>query len=423
MKNFPILLSTRLPFFYGWVVLGCASCASFARQGSAVATLSIFVDPMVQEFAWSRTAISGAVSIGGLLAAVTSPFLGPLVDRHGARVILCAAALMTGVAALGLSLTTSLIMFYGLFCIARMNFAGPFDLGIYGAVNNWFVKLRPQAISTVTMTHMIGLTAMPLIAHTAMVNDGWRSGWVAIGITVLIIGFLPSFLFMARRPEDLGLHPDGIPLSNDNENHSPAGVQIRDIEFSRSEATRTPVFWLLLAFTFMVFPVQAGVSLHQAPHLLERGLEPTAAAMVVSTFSLFSGLSAVVFGMVARRFSIHFNLVATGLFLSLGCILMIEIATIWEAIFAATLFGIGIGGILCILPIAWADYFGRSNFGSIRGMVLTIQVSAQAAGPLVSGMLRDWHGDYGISLKLFFVMSLASALIAFFSRPPRHLTP
>src|SRR5262249_44934898 len=111
----PRLVSGRLPFFYGWVILGCLCCAGFARQGPAVATLSIFVEPLTREFGWSRAALSGAVSLGGVLAALASPLIGPLVDRYGSRVALSLAVLMTGAAMLLLSLTQSLLMFYLLF--------------------------------------------------------------------------------------------------------------------------------------------------------------------------------------------------------------------------------------------------------------------------------------------------------------------
>src|SRR2546426_1070216 len=84
-------------------------------------------------------AMSGAVSLGGVLAAVVSPMLGPVLDRRGARLILCLAVLGTGLSTMALSLTQSLAVFYLLFCFARMNWAGPFDLGLYGALNNWFV--------------------------------------------------------------------------------------------------------------------------------------------------------------------------------------------------------------------------------------------------------------------------------------------
>ena len=210
----PYLLSGRLPFFYGWVVLACLCCAGFARQGPAVATLSIFVEPLTHEFGWSRTALSGAVSLGGVLAALSSPLIGPLLDRHGARLTLCIAVLVTGIAMMLLSLTQSLLVFYLLFCIARMNWAGPFDLGIYGGVNNWFVTRRAFATSVATVAQMVGLVAMPLIAQLAMRQHGWRGGWLAIGSVTLLIGFLPVWLFMVRRPEDLGLIPDRRPVGN-----------------------------------------------------------------------------------------------------------------------------------------------------------------------------------------------------------------
>ncbi len=204
----PRALAARVPFYYGWIVLACLCCAGFARQGPAVATLSIFVEPLTQEFGWSRTALSGAVSLGGLLAALVSPLIGPLLDRRGSRLVLCLAVLVNSAALLLLSLTPSLLVFYLLFCIARMNWAGPFDLGIYGALNNWFLARRTLASSIATFAQVLGLVALPLIAQFAISHDGWRAGWVALGMVTLIVGFVPVWLFLVRRPEDLGLQPD-----------------------------------------------------------------------------------------------------------------------------------------------------------------------------------------------------------------------
>src|SRR5205823_10992618 len=205
----PQLLNARLGVFYGWIVLGCLCCAGFARQGPAVATLSIFVEPLTREFGWSRTAISGAVSLGGVLAAVAAPLIGPLLDRRGSRLVLCASVLVNGVILMLLSLTPSLLVFYLLFCVARMNWAAPFELGLYGALNNRFVRRRTFASSVATLAQQAGLVAMPLIAQLAILRDGWRAGWLAIGAATLVIGFVPVWLLLVRRPEDLGLVPDG----------------------------------------------------------------------------------------------------------------------------------------------------------------------------------------------------------------------
>ena len=416
-RGLPWRLSRRLPFYYGWIVLGCLWCAGFARQGGAVATLSIFVEPLARDFGWSRTAISGAVSLGGLLAALLSPLLGPLLDRHGSRAALCLAVLGTGIAALLLSLTQSLAVFYLLFCVARLNWASPFELGIYSALNKWFVVHRPLANSIATVGQMAGLVAMPLVAQLAMRGHGWRAGWVAIGATVLAVGFVPVWLFMVRQPEDLDFAPDPAPTLPKTAPERPAGVG--EAMFSRRQAVQTPAFWLLLAYTVLVYPVQAGVSLHQAANLIESGIPATIAASIISLFSLMSGVASALCGLMPRSLPVRYPMALGGVFLTGGCLTMIGIGSVAQGVISAALFGLGIGALLTLLPIAWADYFGRANYGAIRGLALSAQVLAQAAGPLLSGALHDWTGGYRSSLECFAALSLLSVLAALAARQPR----
>jgi len=418
-RGLAALLIPRLPFYYGWVILACVCSAGFARQGPAVATLSIFVEPMTSEFGWSRTALSGAVSLGGILAAVASPLIGPVLDRQGARLILCTAVLVTSATTMLLSLTQSLLVFYILFCIGRMNFAATFDLGIYGALNSWFVARRAFVTAIANLAMMAGLVVLPFIAHLAMQADGWRAGWLAVGATVLIVGFVPTWLFMVRRPEDVGLVPDRLQATDSASATRMQAPALAEPSFTRSEALRTPAFWLLSLYTMAVFPVQAGISLHQAPYLIERGLGAASAATIVSTFSFVSAIAGLGFGLLARRMGVRACLAAAGASLGISAILMLGIATPSQGYVAACFFGGGIGGILTVLPIAWADYFGRASFGAIRGVALTMQVTAQAAGPLVSGLLRDLTGNYYLSLECFAALSFLSVLLALLARAPK----
>lgn len=391
-----------MPISHGWVVLAALCCAGFARQGPAVATLSIFIEPLIREFGWSRTAVSGAVSLAGVLAAVASPLIGPLLDRHGSRAVLGAAVLVNAAALLLLSMTPSLFVFYLLYCIARVNWASAFDLGIYAVISKWFVARRAFASSIATMAQMAGLVAMPLIAQAAIVHDGWRAGWLALGVATLVVGFAPVWFFLGRpAPEsEPGLRAEVEP------------------RFSRREALATPAFWLLLLFTVLVYPVQAGVSLHQAPHFIERGIAPTTAALIVSTFSLLSGAGTLACAILPRRLPLRFVLALAGALLTLGTALMTRVDSAADGYLAASLFGLGIGGVLTLLPVAWADYFGRANYGAIRGLALSAQVLAQATGPLASGLLRDITGDYRLALHIFTALSALSVIAALAARPP-----
>ncbi len=399
-------------------MLGCLCCAGFSRQGGATATLSVFVEPLTRQFGWSRTALSGAVSLGGVLAALSAPLIGPMVDRYGSRLTLCLAVLVTGVATLLLSLTNSLLVFYLLFCTARMNWAAPFELGIYSALNNWFVARRALATSIATVAQMAGLVAMPLIAELAMRDHGWRGGWLAIGTAVLAIGVVPVALLMARRPEDLGLEPDRRTLGRAPRGREKTAAQLEP-SFTRRQAVRTPAFWLLLLYTVLVYPAQAGVSLHQAANLIERGIAPTIAAATVSLFSLMSAAASAACGVLPRALPLKYPLALSGAFLAASTLLMISISSGLTGAVAAALFGFGVGGMLTLLPVAWADYFGRANYGAIRGLALSAQVLAQASGPLLSGALRDWTGNYVRSLQCFAILSGLSIVAALASGRPR----
>jgi MFS transporter, OFA family, oxalate/formate antiporter len=166
----------------------------------------------------------------------------------------------------------------------------------------------------------------------------------------------------------------------------------------------------------LVYPIQAGISLHMAPHLNEHGIAPGIVATIVSTYSLMSAAATLTCGFLPRRLPIRYPMAAVAAFLMLSPLLMRAIASPGQAYVAAALFGFGVGGILTLLPIAWADYFGRANFGAIRGVALSAQVVAQAVGPMISGVLRDWTGNYQLSLTVFAVLGGLSILAALAAR-------
>ena len=336
--------------------------------------------------------------------------------------MLALAVLTTGITLMLLSQISSLLGFYLLYCIPRMNWAGPYDLGIHGAVSNWFVEKRAWAASLAQLAQTIGLIVMPFVAFTLIEDQGWRMGWLVIGGIVLAVGFLPGWLLMIRRPEDIGLLPDGVL-------RTPAGTSSSGSEtprpeepsYTRAEALRTPAFWTLALFTALIYPVQAGMSLHQPAHLIERGLSPRDAAIAVSFFTLTSAITGFSYGFLSRWLSVKVALAGAGCILASSAATMMFATSLPVAVLAGALFGFGIGGVHVILPVAWADYFGRRSFGAIRGVALSIQVVAQAAGPLLSGILRDATGTYIASLECFLALSLMGAFAALLTRKPRRV--
>ena len=398
-------------------------CSSVVRQAAAVATLSIFIVPMTSEFGWSRAGISGAVSVGAVLGALVAPFVGPLFDRHGSRALLVVSAVVVSGCCIALAGTQGLLWFYVAFSISRLMFSTSFEIGTTSAVTKWFVRRRARAMSLLAMSTGAGLTILPLVVAAAIDIAGWRAGWLTLAVIAIVLGVLPQWILLVRKPEDIGLEPDGSVARSETPAVTARAAGTGEIDFTRAQALRTPTLWLLMAYTLLVFPVQAGVSLHQAPHLIERGISPTVAATIVSSFSLAGALSSLLFGYLGDRVPVRAALAASAALLGLGAVIMREVEGPLLGYASAILFGAGIGGILTMIPVAWANYFGRAHFGAIRGITLPAQVGGQAIGPLAAGVLHDLTGSYASGLSAFAVLSLIAVCVALVTHVPQGHRP
>ena len=177
---------------------------------------------------------------------------------------------------------------------------------------------------------------------------------------------------------------------------------------------------MLIAFSLFIYPVQAGVSLHQVPHLIDRGISLGIAATAVSIFSFSAAIAGLIFGQLETRFGVRQSLAAGAWLMALGTATMLMVFDVWTAFLSAVIFGAGIGGLMTLFPVAWANNFGRENLGAIRGLTIPIQTLAQASGPLISGILFDLSDGYDLSLALFTILAGVAGLLAFFvAKPPK----
>jgi len=407
----------RLPFFYGWVIIAVAF-VTVALGVTARTAFSLMFPPIVDEFGWERGLAAGAFSFGFLVSALVSPVLGRLMDKYGPRLVIEGGVLICTAGLLSATLISTPWQLYATLGLLVGIGANSMTYSVHSQfLPNWFVRRRALAIGIAFSGVGVGSMLILPWLQSVILHVGWRSACCMLGIVRLVV-LLPINLIVARRPEDLGLLPDG-------RTERPAATASRaeplvldEPAYSRRQALGTASFWLLLLYTALVYPVQAGVSLHQAPYLIERGIDATLAATIVSTFSLMSAAATVVCGLLPRAVPMRFWLAVTGAILLLSILLMLDVETAPQGFVAAGVFGFAIGAVLTLLPVAWADYFGRTHYGAIRGIALSAQVLAQATGPLLSGALRDLTGDYLRSLQCFAVLAGLSVVAALLARRP-----
>ena len=421
-------LAQRLPFYYGWVILAVASVPSFgARPVMAVATLSVFVVPMTDEFGWSRAQFSGAVSLGALFGLLVSPFAGRLIDRYGSGVLLSASSAVVGLCAIGLSLTSPIWSFYALYVPGRAVFSSPLELGTSTAVSNWFIRRRPMGLAYMGIIQGIGLTIFPVIAQVLIDGWGWRTAWLAVGIFTLSTGIIPMLLLMARRPEDMGLEADPekdhrtVPTSNVAAAGAPPSASNTESNYTVRQALATRAFWLLAIFSVFGFVVQAGISLHQVPHYIGQGVPTHLAALTASTFAFGQVPGGVFWSFWARRVPLRVLLSVAAATMSVGAIGTGFSSSLSTGIPMGFLLGVGVGGIHLLLRLTWADYYGRLHLGSIRGLTLPAQIGGQAIGPIIAGFMYDSTGGYETPFTAFGIIVAFAAVMVLTATPPGPL--
>ena len=411
-------LAHRLPFYYGWVVLYSAATTQVVRNSAASLTIAVFMIPLSDDLGWSRTLIAGAASVGGLVASGVSPLVGWLVDRYGARQVLAASVFIMGLSTIALAWATVPVAFYIAYGISRVIFASPIPIGASVVVSRWFVRMRGRTNGILFASHSIGLIAFPIIASAVIASRGWQDAWIVLGALVWIIALVPVTFLIVQRPEDLGLRPDGDaePSATDT-----AGAPApEEPAWTLKEAMRTPALWLLAAGVGTLFLVQAGINTHMAALLRDQGLSLFLSGVGLSLNAAFMGAGSLAWGWIAERLPARYVLAGVSVAVAVPALLFLTADTTAKALAIASLFGFGVGGMLSVPPVAYADYYGRRSLGAIRGVTEPFTSLEQAVGAVASGIVYDLTGSYAIALIAFAILGGVTAAVILFARPPRR---
>ena len=418
-------LAKRTPVYYGWVVFAIASSTSYAaRPVMSAATLSVFVVPMTTHFGWSRGLFAGAFSLGGLCAVAIMPLAGRLIDRYGSGAVIAAGSAVAGCSAMALALVGQVWAFYLVYVPGRVVFSSVLELGPSTVVSNWFIQRRPASLALLSISQGIGLAIMPLAAQWMIGGWSWQTAWVCLGAYTLAIGVVPPLLFMARRPEDLGLQVD--PVRHDAESSrgsasgtsSPSVADSIEASYTVRQALRTRAFWALAIYAGVSFMAQAGVSLHLASHYINQGLPGSSAALTVSAFAIAQIVTSYLWSKLTAWMSVRILLAAAGFSLGIGSLAVASTSSLEAGLISAGLVGSGVSGATLLLRLTCANYYGRQNLGSITGLILSVQTVGQAMGPVVAGFIFDFTQSYLASFTFFAVMASLSGFLVLSATPP-----
>ena len=414
----------RLPFFYGWVVVAVA----FVTTGLGVnarTAFSLLFPPILDEFGWERGVTAGAFSFGFLVSAVLSPSLGRLMDRRGPRFVM---EMGVGLVAAGLLLAPLMSQPWHLYAtLGLLVGGGSVCLSYTGQslyLPNWFVRRRGLAMSLAFAGVGVGSIILLPLVQGIIGRAGWRTACVVLGLLVLAV-LVPLNLLVRRRPQDLGLEPDGDRGAGGSTGPPSNIVDAAwvAVDWTLARAMRTTRFWwIAVGFLCGLFAWYA-VQVHQTKYLVEVGFSPGQAAWALGFVSLTGIPGQIGLGHLSDRIGREWvwTVGTTGFAICYVSLLLLQgaptPALLWLMVISQGMLGYGLTSVVGAIP---AEIFQGRQFGTIMGTLMLAAIGGGALGPWLGGLLYDRTGSYASTFWIAIGCCVLSA-IAIWLASPRHV--
>ena len=416
-------LSRRLPFYYGWLIVAVVF-VTMAIGVNARTAFSLLFPPILTEFGWERGVTAGAFSFGFLLSAALSPTLGRLMDSRGPRVVMEFGVAATGAGMLLATLASQPWHVYA--TLGVLVGAGSVCLGYTGQalfLPAWFVRRRGLAMSIAFSGVGVGSIVLLPAMQTLIEHSGWRAACWVLGVTTLVL-LVPLNLLLRRRPEDLGLQPDGDAAPGT------AGAPARRVnivdaawaatDWTLARALRTARFWWLALGYFGGLFSWYAIQVHQTKYLIETGFSTTQAAWALGAVSLAGVPGQIALGHLSDRVGreIVWTIGCLGFGLTAVALLLLEgrasLPLLYGMVLVQGALGYGLTSVVGAIP---AEIFEGKHYGSIFGTLMLAAIAGGAAGPWLAGVLYDRTGSYAPLFWIVIGLCIVSALAIWRAAP------
>jgi predicted MFS family arabinose efflux permease len=381
-----------------WFVAAITMGALVAAAGFRSSTGAL-LEPLEEDFGWTRATTSGAVSLNLIVYGLTAPFAAALMERFGIRRVVVASLALVAVGS-GLTLVmTEAWQLWLLWGIAVGVGTGALAL-VFGAIvaNRWFVRHRGVVMGVFSAAGASGhLLFLPIIAHLAD-GPGWR--WASGIVTGFALLLVPLVLLLLRdRPSDVGTTPYGAPddwqppppASTDV---GPATVAIRTFK----ESARSRTFWILFG-TFWIcgWSTNGLIGTHFIPAAHDHGLPPTTSASLLALIGVFDIVGTVASGWLTDKVDSRYLLFVYYFFrgLSLLAVPYLLAETVHPSLFLFIVF-YGLDWVATVPPTValCREHFGIEKAGVVFGWVFAAHMVGAGVAASYAGWIRQTNGDY-----------------------------
>ena len=431
------------PFFYGWLVLGMASLSTAAGSSVSQVVLGAIQVYIIADTGWDVRTLSIAVTAGTWCSGALAPLAGYLADRYGPRVLVTGGLLVVGSALIALSQTNSLLTFFAAYIVGRA-ISNPFLIGVVPrtATVNFFRRRRNVTLAISGMSRPIGGAVNIQVISLIALSHGWRAAYGYLGIFTLLLA-IPVFIIMRRRPEEIGLLPDGArPVNPDVTASNPASSatttgstgavrrragrttagagDLAEFSWTVREAMRTRAYWCIALMAVLAVLASAGVGYILAPYLHDDAQLSAGQATRITSLAAALAVTTLGWGFLADRLGPRTCIILT---ISGAVLSLLYLITVVNSALTAYLFAIAWGvfsnTVGTLEHMLLAQYYGRGSFGAILGWLGPVQTTALGLAPSFGTLLGAATDSYAIVFGVLMALYALAGLMVFLASPPR----
>jgi predicted MFS family arabinose efflux permease len=395
--------AARQPRYYGWTIVWTLAVTETVSWGILFYAFAVFLVPMQRELGWSTPAITGAYSLALLVAMVVSPPFGRWLDRAGPRVPMTIGSVLGTVLLVVWSRVESLPAFYLLWAGIGMAMTLTLYEPAFAVATTWFVRGRSRAMLALTTVAGLASTIFLPLAGWLTERLGWREALLALAVILGVTTIPAHALVLRRRPEDLGLLPDGAQPEPDRPLPTPEGAPL-------SRALRDPAYWWLIVAFFLGTVASVAIGLYLIPVLLERGESLARATLITGLIGAAQVGGRIVVTALDRRAPEAAMGAAVFALQAIALAVILVSSGLAVTLLAVILLGAGRGGITLMRATLVADRYGRANFAAISGIPASAQMAARAVAPIGAGVLVTWLGGYTPMMQVLAVIAIAGTV-------------
>ena len=340
---------------------------------------------------------------------VTSALLlvpvGGIIGRAGPQPIFVvgAAALAAGVAAIGQ--VTQPWQTYVVFVVMGVGWACLSTTAVATTLAPWFERHQGRAVSIASLGASVGGMAGAPILIAGIARLGFAAT-TAIAAALALAVVLPLALFvMKRRPQDLGLFPDGALEAHG----TTAGTAP---SWNRRSALRTTALRSVMLGFGLGMMVQVGFITHQVT-LLSPSLGAAGTSLTVSATAVTALLGRLMLARFADQISARLT-ASVMMVVAAGALAMQALSPVPAVLIVGSLLmGLTIGNVTTLAPIIVRREFGAASFGALYGVASCVIQLGMGLGPAFYGVLHDAFGGYVVPLVLAAGADLVAASVVF----------